>query len=177
MGGDTEVEKDSVHRIVLIAAEFFEDTPEVAKRRGHRAQAIAETGKSGSGRAARFGVEIEADQNPVGRGPLENGFGVTAAAEGAIDDPGTCTEIEVVEDFVEENRAVFECCHHESQLPPACTGVERVEILVVRGAGGPGPPMYRRVPPSNHVDPQLVSQDTPASLQEEILFLSPTRSF
>ena len=102
---------------------------------------------------------------------------MTIGGADAHHDQGTRAEIEVVKDFVEENRAVFECCHHESQLPPACTGVERVEILVVRGARGPGPPMYRRVPPSNHVDPQLVSQDTPASLQEEILFLSPTRSF
>jgi hypothetical protein len=29
-----------------------------------------------------------------------------------------------VENFVLENRAVFEFSNHESQLPPACTGVE-----------------------------------------------------
>jgi hypothetical protein len=85
MRGDAEIEQ---HAVDSDPSLFVSDLLEVTKRSLHETDAVAKGGESLAGLADRVGIDVEADQDSVGRGALEDRLGVTAAAERAVDDQG-----------------------------------------------------------------------------------------
>ena len=63
MGRDAEIE---LHAVDMVDFEFLEDNFELAKRGRHCPQPFAKASEPSPGRVARFGVEVQADQDSVG---------------------------------------------------------------------------------------------------------------
>ena len=80
--------------------------------------AVAEAGKAGFTGGQCFGVAVQAHQDAVGRCPVEDRFGVSAATEGTVEHRRAGRQVKVFDALVEQDGHVVKVGAHEVGCPP-----------------------------------------------------------
>ena len=107
--GDPEIEQHAVH---TGDAEFLESLVEVSKRRPNKPNPVAEAGEPGGTGVEGVLIEIEADQDAVGSGSLEDRLCVSTAAQGSIENDRTRLKVKEFDAFIEQDGYVVKFSGH-----------------------------------------------------------------
>jgi hypothetical protein len=99
--GKTEVEEDAVERREAVARCHVVEKREVG---ADQDRALAETCEDAAGFVERCGIDIQADEPPARSRALEDGFGVAARSDRAVEKAATFAGIKLGEYFGQENR-------------------------------------------------------------------------
>ena len=200
MRGHAEVEHDPVD---LERREIRGDVVETAERGLDQANALAKARRreAGTGFADRLGIEVESDEHAVRARAIENRVGVSAAAQGPVEDHGARLEVEESEGFGEKDGFVVGRGHHCGCLSSMWTvrsprfaspsfaeeGGGEEEARLAGGAGGEcvvredvgasRDTYLRHVPPSNRAGDPMCPGNTPTSLLESRALQSPQKSY
>ena len=83
-----------------------------------KSNAIAEAGEAGSTRGQGLGVAVQAHQDAVGCCPVQDRFGVSAAAEGAVENGRTGFQVEEFDALIEQYGHMVKVGTHEVGCPP-----------------------------------------------------------
>ncbi len=173
-GRDPEVEE---HAIDVLDPELGQDRPQVPEGRVDIANAVAEARQPPARSLEGVRIDVEADQDAVGVGLSQDGFGVTAASEGSVDDDAAGLQVEVADALIEQDGAMGEFGGHEGGAPPAFASWETGTGRLERRVGSPREPRLRCVPPSNRTAATLwCPGDTPTSSTGGVASSSPPKT-